>query len=364
MAFSDGSGTITGRSYNSLIFSEGAPPPSMRYIPSPTLTTGFKYPFGGRETNVVIPKGRIVALATDETVKNPETGMQVYPMTLANGSNIPLGVAFTNVYELDYDAPFDMAYGIITNDTIEVPWVTTKDEADAVQWACAWGSAFKPGDVVMPDDMGHFTKWTILTDADGNAAYEPAEGISENFAMLEQRVGRVYEVDTNIPPEGWLKWAELPKAGDFTDPSLPISYDYSDRDSYGGYPYDTAYRAGFRKYGPQGIYGLTDGAKIEVTYTAQKVGVLNDATQEYRVRLRHYPITNVTSVTIGEATLDTSEWTIDKNTGLLTIVANAVEQAAVGDVAVTYTATHQTPGVPSGWDIKGLLGVLRIKLIL
>ena len=350
MAFSDGTGTITGRSYNSLIFSEGAPPPSMRYIPKPGLDPLFKYPFGDQDTSVVIPKGRIVALDTATLIKNPETGAQVYPMTIADGTNIPLGVAFTNVYELDYEAPFDMTYGLITNDTIEVPWVTTKTEADAVQWACAWGTEFKPGDVVMPDHMGHFVKWVW------NA--------NDNGVCLEQRVGRVYEVDTNIPPEGWLKWAELPKAGDITDSPLPLGYGHTDREAYGGYPYDAAYRTGFRKYGPQGIYGLTDGAKIEVGYDSEKAGTIFRHDLEYRVRLKHYPLVSVTSVTVKGVALDSSKYTVDKDSGLLVIQANAVTEANVGDVAVTYTAIHQTPGIPAGWDVKGLAGVLRIKLIL
>ena len=434
MAISDGKGVIVDRSYNSLIFSEGAPPPSMRYIPDPSLPGLFKYSYGGKDTDVVIPKGRIVALNTGAMIKNPETGMRVHPLTIANTDNIPLGVAFTNVYELDYDAPFDMTYGLITNDTIEVPMVATEAEANLVAWGCAWGE-LRPGDVVRPDAVGHFTRWDGLYDvpvtedvadfttgvgetsvtvftkqpvkvtgaatataiADGGA--DPVElpvtilgfgavalttvgevaytNVKLTYTTTrsdpgDQRVGRVYEIDTNIPPEGWLKWAELPKAGDFTDPPLPLGYTYADRDAYGGYPFDKGYRDGFRVYGPRGIANLTNGANIEVAYTGATVGVIPKGTvsagKTFHFRLPHYPLVPLSFIpSLGGQAINPDDMaiTVDNATGLVTVVV-AVGYNAAADATLTaeYSATCQTPGIPSGWDVKGLIGVARIKLIL
>ena len=311
--------------------------------------------------------------------------------------------------------------------------VATEAEANLVAWGCAWG-VLRPGDVVRPDAMGHFTRWDSLYDvpvtesvadftagvaetsvtvftkqpvkvtgaatataiADGGA--DPVElpvtilgfgavalttvgGVAYTNIKLtytttgsdpaDQRVGRVYEIDTNIPPEGWLKWAELPKAGDFTDPPLPLGYTYADRDAYGGYPFDKGYRDGFRVYGPRGIANLTNGANIEVAYANAIVGVIPKATvsagNTFRFRLPHYPLVpnSATFALGGNNVPQTVGVTVDNATGLVTVVVAAGYDAA-GDATLTvdYSATCQTPGIPSGWDIKGLIGVARIKLIL
>lgn len=365
MAFADGGAVATERMNNSLIFSPGDPP-AVGYIPDPDLPKLFEYKFG-REGYVVIPKGRIVAVNTNKSIKSPETGKTVNPITIADGTNKPIGVAPQNVYELDYEAPFDMVYGVITRDMIEVPLVNSKENADFVQWGCAWGD-LKPGDFVKPDNKGHFTKWnekTYTLSGDTTSGYT----LSVSGDDVSQIVGRVYEIDTNLPPEGWLKWAEIPRSGDETDPALPIGYTPQQRIAYGGYPYDAAYRYGFQQYGPQGIPGLTNAANIEVTYVDEAIGVITAAASApgtvYHFRLLHYPVVaGSVSLKVGGNAFDAANYTVDLASGLVTITLPAGWTQSVDlTVTATYSATGQIPGVPTAWDVKGAVGAVRILLM-
>lgn len=344
-------------------------------------------------------------------------------------ANVPIGVALYNIFEQTEDDTADVLPTVIRANTyIEVPYLASKTDADVVPFGCAYGQ-LKAGDYVCSDANGKFVKWTeykvktqtfndVVADANGFATVyvdqpiksadsvqieaklndgtvvDTAQVDSVRLASgqigisglgadatvditvtytsaipqgYEQIVGQVYAVDTNLPPEGWLRWAEWTleerkKDADFNATGFRPQ-DLTDK----GYPYDPGYVDVLSKMvGPEGrgIPGLTDGSNIEVQYTDVKIGEIQPgipAGTVHNFRIPHVPLVEGTvKVYIGGE--EVAPEYIDYKTGLV-IVKNPLEYSAKAAVTASYRATGQIAGVPTNWDFKGSIGAVRIMLL-
>lgn len=447
------------RTQTKLVVREGQVPPE-KWLIDPRLKPLFKYM--NVPGYVVIPKGRIVALSVDGGPNN-DGRFEGYmsrnlfnALTIANGgvdvdevgkdgqvyirkANRPLGVAPYNLYEQKPDDGADLVPTIIRSDTyIEVPYLSSKEAAEAVQWGCAYGGLVG-GDYVMSDANGRFIKWNeykvksqvfddVTPDGSGNAVvyvdYPIKPGTEPMVAAVlasdgttvvdtaslddvkyaaglvtlsglgtsnvqvtityvsvvpegyEQIVGKVCAVDTNMPPEGWLKWAEwsMDDRMTMTDYIDDLGLRPQDVDSDprtarglfdGGYPYSRKMRDAVWGTVPgQGIPGLTNGSNIEVTYTDEKIGEIQAgvaADTIHHFYLKHKPAVEGSAVIKINSVEVTPEY-VDYPTGLV-IVKNPSQYSDKVDVTASYRATGQIPGVPTNWDFKGSVGAVRIMLL-
>ncbi|AOQ24697.1 hypothetical protein MTAT_20420 [Moorella thermoacetica] len=438
-----GSSTDVKRTHTKLIVSEGAVP-AEKWLVDPRLKRLFKYQFGGTGS-VVIPKGRIVALATnggpndDGVFIGYSSRKKFNALTIANGgkdvqdidkdgnayvrkANVAIGVAPTNIFEQLADDTADVLPLIIRSDVyIEVPYFTNKEDAEAVHWGSAYG-ILRAGDLVCSDENGRFVKFEVYptksetlnasADANGqavvhvglpikpqtnvtvvNAANETVNVDEVVFASGEIHlsgltasevtqvtvtyisaipndpthvVGQVYAVDTNLPPEGWLQWAEW----GLTDQQLMFDYDrtgFRPEDmTDNGYPFDPAYVDALAKMmGPQGkgIPGLTNGSNIETTITDEVIGNIQPniaAGTVHNFRLLHVPAVEGSLEVKINGVVVTPEY-VDYTSGLVIIKTPQSYSMAV-PVTASYKATGQIPGLPTNWDYKGSIGAVRIML--
>ncbi|MEW6770023.1 MAG: hypothetical protein AB1330_01335 [Bacillota bacterium] len=449
--------TDVKRTHTKLIVSEG-PVPAEKWLIDPRLRKLFKYMNSTRW--VVLPKGRIVALATNGGV-NDDGRFVGYinrftwnALTIANGgvdvteldkdgntytrkANVPVGVVPYNMFEQDeLEDMADVLPTVVRDHTyIEVPLFTNKVDAEAIHWGSAYGT-FKGGDMLCSDANGRFIKWeeykteeqsfvdvavdsgvaTVYVDQPikpgttpvievidpatqtpvagatlGDVLYASGKIVIEGLGTLTavdvqvaytsaipqsplQIVGKVCAVDLNIPPEGWLKWAEWALADQKTmadfDPTgfRPQDLTQGTGLTDGGYPYDPGYVDVLSKlYGPsgQGIPGLTDGSNIETQYTDEVIGEIQPNLAigtKYTFRLKHRPaVLGSLTVKIGDTEVVPDY--VDYDAGLVIIITTQT-YSTVQTVTATYKATGQVPGLPTNWDFKGCVGGLRIMLTL
>lgn len=434
------------RTQTRLVVSEGRH--SEKWLVDPRLKGLFKYQFGG-SGYVVIPKGRIVALATNGGPNNDGrfngylSRMLFNALTIANGgadvseldkngnsytrsANRPLGVAPYNIYEQAADATADVLPDAIIRDYIELPYFAAKADAENIHFGSAYG-ALKAGDLVTSDANGRFVKFseykqkvqnfTVTPDAGGAATVyvdqpiKDAGSVSAEVTLVsdgsavasaaiddvklasgqvsftglgtdpvnievtytsaipsgyDQVLGKVLAVDTNLPPEGWLKWVQWTLA-DLKQDAAYNKTGFRLDDIVNGYPYDPSFVGNIYSSadGPMGIPGLTDGSNIEVEYTLEKIGAIQPgiaANTVHHFRLLHRPaVAGTIHIFIGgvEVTPDY----VDPVSGLV-VVKNPQQYAGVTDVTATYKATGQIPGLPTNWDFKGAVGAVRILLSL
>src|SRR5699024_9260800 len=155
-----------------------------------------------------------------------------------------------------------------------------------------WGSFYdenpsrpvSAGDFVISDENGRLVKADFSKikedleqakkDAEAAVTVEDlakataaiAEAAAENARLNEQILGQVWAVETNLPPQGWLKWvgwSDEQRAED-DNPNGFRAQDIGAGDGeFPGYPYEKTYTnfdAKSNKYYPQGIPGLTNGS--------------------------------------------------------------------------------------------------------
>ncbi len=371
--------------------------PPERYLIDPRLKRLFRYHFGG-DGHVVIPQGRVVAPSADDggrftrgTIKDFDSGKYVPVLTLANGgkdveevgkdgsthtraANIPIGVAYANLYEEIMD-DFNRMQPTVENEIyIEIPYIPNKVDAEAVHYGALYDvdmqNGIKSGDFVMADENGRFIKADFegvrkkITDA--SDLEEVKEALAEESLMQEQVIGQVWAVETNLPPQGWLQWVgwsdEQRKEDD--RPSGFSAVDLMEGD-YPGYPYEKSYRnfdPKSNKYYPQGIPGLTDGSNIEVPFENLVIGYINPGqTGRHDFRIKHSPIVEG-SMTVKIGGEEVEPQNVSYETGLVTLNIESNDHAEPQAVEVTFKATGQIPGVPTNWDFKGSVGAVRILL--
>jgi len=391
--------------------------PGERYLIDPRLKRLFRYHFGG-DGWVVIPKGRIVAPSTDNdgvinmgNVFDFDGNVYRPALTLANGgvdvveigkdgtqhtraANKAIGVAYGNLYEEFVDGFNGMQPTIENEIYIELPYIPRKQDAEDIEWGSFYdvdlSRPVKAGDYVMSDENGRAIKADfdkVKEDLDkANAELQAATDIAgvqaamakivnlqkELSRMQEQVIGQVWAVETNLPPQGWLKWVtwsmeDMRQDDRWINNSGFTAKDIADtaaKDGFPGYPYDATYRnmEGV-KYFPKGIPGLTNGANIEVPFDDLVIGTVQPGQSgRHDFRIWQTPIVEGSLVLKDSLGNTVNPDYVDFELGLVTIHYDNSKGTSPVDIKATFKATGQIPGVPTNWDWKGSVGAVRILL--
>ena len=196
-----------GRSYNTLVVSEGDMP-AEAFLPSSSEDVKFEFQFGPEgNQNVIIPKGKILTAATPEY--DPLTETYRPAVRICTEGEAPIGVAPYNVYETRYMVESENTISPITRNYIQVPYFF--DTATTGE-----GEDEKPVSQVMAASIGFGAAWYGGTEnakaedivgkyvvSDNNGNYTIAAGETVNMSLV---VGQVLAVETNIPPAGFLQY--------------------------------------------------------------------------------------------------------------------------------------------------------------
>lgn len=372
------------RSHTNLVKSPGDAP-NVQYVIDPNLPGLFEYPYAAnrRFSKVVIPKGTICA--TGPAVRDYLTLKYRNIITFADGNNNPVGVASTSFFrrfKTDYDSDGnpveviahdefgadDFQPTIITREYIEVPYlpnpqdVYTYDGEDEINgmkfmWGCATNESeanvgtaneLKAGDYVKAGKYGKFVKW--IPGVDG----------------AEKIVGQVLELETDLPPLGWLKMVEPVFEGydsgreEWTPEPAPED---------GSMVYDPEYKwpltADYRSPGAWktiggGFKGLSDGAQIALTTRIQRFTVTSDGDGGLNNVFFLDPVLKILKETIS-VTIDGEDatYTYDEKAQKLTVTGAEADDVVV----VTYKVDPESlVGTPPAWDYAGSVGAVRILL--
>lgn len=267
--------------------------PNIKYMLDDRLPVLFRYGYAFGYNQIVVPKGRIMAIDPTMNQFDFEMKKQYNTVTLANGgvnveldpsnpkewistsdslsvdpdtglpivngavskkhrfANIPIGIIERNEYTRDVDAHNGYIVGpILTDAMIELPWFAEEATAKGNPWGSAYGS-LKPGDLVKSDTNGRFVR-SPLSD--------PVALASMDVATLEherqQIVGQIYETNKELVPAGAAKYAQWALSDILKFEGFnPDVYRQNNRrgedninnspfnstGNYPGYPYDKAY---------------------------------------------------------------------------------------------------------------------------
>lgn len=373
--------------------------PGEKFLVDPRLPRLFRYHFGG-DGWVVIPKGRVVAPATnggkddDGRFDDFDANVPYNALTLANGgkdvtevgrdgdeytrtANKPIGVAYANLFEEFVDGFNGMQPTIENEIYIELPYIPAKADAEEIHWGAFYDENIarpvKAGDYVMSDENGYVIKADFeavrseIENAADLAALKVA--LQKESIMREQVFGQVWAVETNLPPQGWLKWVGWSKEDSAEDQwrtqSGATHADIGAQDGFPGYPYERSYRNVDKrdnKYYPQGIPGLTNGANIEVPFKNEVIGqVQAGQSGRHDFYLLHTPaVEGSLTLKVGDQVVTPQHF--DPISGRVVFSFDNTNGATPLDVTATYKAVGQIPGVPTGWDFKGSIGAVRILL--
>lgn len=373
--------------------------PGEKFLIDPRLPRLFRYHFGG-DGWVVISKGRVVAPATnggkddDGRFDDFDANVPYNALTLANGgknvtevgrdgeeytrtANKPIGVAYANLYEEFVDGFNGMQPTVENEIYIELPYIDNKQDAYDMQWGAFYDvagvGAVKAGDFVMSDENGYVIKADfegVRAEIEGAADLAALKvALQKESIMREQVIGQIWAVETNMPPQGWLKWVgwsqEQTSEDDWRNRTGATHKDIGAQDGFPGYPYERSYRNVDKRNGeyyPQGIPGLTNGANIEVEFTDEVIGSVQvGQSGRHDLFLLHTPaVEGSVEIKIGGVKVTPSY--IDVESGRVIFDAPVNNTGAPQDVTATYKALGQLPGVPTGWDFKGSIGAVRILL--
>ncbi|WP_067924137.1 hypothetical protein [Alicyclobacillus shizuokensis] len=308
--------------------------PGEKFLVDPRLRRLFRYHFGDLYgiNWVVIPKGRVVAPATnggpndDGRFVDFDSNQKYNALTLANGgvdvndidrdgapyvrkANKAIGVAYANLYEEIVDGFNGMQPTIENEIYIELPYIPLKEQAEQIEWGSFYdvdpSRPVRAGDYVMSDENGRCIKADFdyvkeQLDA-ANAQVQAAADLDSLKAAIanvvqwqkelsrlhEQVIGQVWAVESpiadGVAPQGWLKWVGWAQSDILNDERWVNSSgerpsDIGSQDGFPGYPYEESYLRGMleftNKYFPHGIPGLTDGSRIEVPFTDLTIGTV------------------------------------------------------------------------------------------
>lgn len=392
----------TIRSHTNLIKSPGDAPGG-QWIIDNTLKGLFSYPYavGRRLSKVVIPKGTIVAVKGK--AKDYLTGKYRNIITVADGANNnSIGVAPYNYFNRfdtegkvyhDMFGADDFQPAIITREYVEVPYianpadvfgdgitngvVTTSGvgmptmEDLKMMWGCATNvrtdyvntaNELAAGDYVKAGPCGKFVRWFPDTDS------------------AHLIVGQCLELDTDMPPLGWLQYIEQVYEGrmsnreEFTPEPAPedggtvYDPDYT-------YPYTDDYMRpnapGAWKTIGGGQPGLTDGKLAAQTVRIQRFTIAAGA-EVANCALDPVAKVDPESITVTldgtevdsiQATPSAPYYQYNAATQILTVTAEEEATPTVRNIVVTYKVDpNSLVGMPASWDYLGAVGVARILL--
>lgn len=183
-----------GRSYNSLVISEGNMP-AEAFIPASEEDVKFEFVFGPEANQgVVIPKGKILAAGPLEYDPLTETMRPTVKIARGNPNEYPIGVAPYNVYETRFMVDSENNVSPLTRSFIQVPLFAGENAADAAA-NIGFGAA-----VHSTEDLTGFIGQYVKADTNGNfVKADPAT----DYPYI---VGQVLAVENNTPPAGFLQY--------------------------------------------------------------------------------------------------------------------------------------------------------------
>lgn len=214
---------------------------NIKYGMDDRLKREFTYGYAAGYNQMLMTKGRIVAVDPYLSIFDTDTQKYDNALTLANGgvdvefisgqwepakdifvldkptgkdktkpdtvrpANVPIGMIIRNEYTRDYDAFNGITPGAVNTDCMaELPLFTDGDKAKANPWGSAYG-ALKPGDLVKSDETGRVTL-SPLSDTTWLAV--PTRTLLEVELERQQVIGQVYEVRRELVPMGAAKYAQ------------------------------------------------------------------------------------------------------------------------------------------------------------
>lgn len=276
---------------------------NIKYALDGRLPVLFRYGWAYGYNQIVVTKGRIMAVDPIGIVVDFETKKPLNVLTLANGgsnvkvsgvewikevdaagvaiphtdedykkdgtirkSNKPIGIIMRNEYTRDDDAFNGIMPGaILTDCMVELPWFGNQVGALTNPWGSAYGD-IKPGDLVKSDETGRFVKSVLNDDAWLN---DPKCTLAVYEHERQQVIGQIYETNANLVPMGaaiyaqWAledrmnfnefnprTWKDNNRSGEDTIAQSP----YKSDNTYPGYPYDRGYMS-------NDLHMLGDGAR-------------------------------------------------------------------------------------------------------
>lgn len=224
---------------------------NIKYGLDDRLAVEFKYGYAAGYNQMIIPKGRVVAVDPYLEIFDADTQKYDNALTLANGgkdvklnsttnhwettgadftlnpvtgrdttapdtvrpANVPIGIALRNEYTRDVDAFNGITPGAVNTDCmVELPYFITENKAKANPWGSAYANAesgttlsLRPGDLVKADATGR----VVLSPLSDMSTFKlGAPTIAEYEAERQQVIGQVYEVRKELVPMGAAKYAQ------------------------------------------------------------------------------------------------------------------------------------------------------------
>lgn len=226
---------------------------NIKYGMDHRLPVLLKYGFAHGYNQLVIPKGRIVAVDPHLNTMDTDTLHFFNTMTLANGgknveldmtvegqngklwketeteltvdeatgymvangqvslihraANKPIGILERNEYTRDADAYNGMMPGPVRTDAmVELPVFASKTSAEANPWGSIYGENLKPGMLVKSDENGRVVASPLN---EGHAEYETVmKDIKLYEKERQQVIGTIYSTDFSLIPEGAARFAQ------------------------------------------------------------------------------------------------------------------------------------------------------------
>jgi hypothetical protein len=181
---------VYGKTTADISVSEGIAP-STYFLPDESLPTLWTHSVDDMRYEVLIPKGTILSLSA--TVNGGSTPI----FTICNTTENPVGVAQYHCFR-PFDKGTSQGVGWIRRGYIKYPYIPavltpgTGSPAPADSWVA-------PGDYVMSDALGRFTKW-VEWDASQANGYSPTKIVGQIIDV--QKFGVTY--DTQLME--YLKW--------------------------------------------------------------------------------------------------------------------------------------------------------------
>lgn len=322
--------TITGyggRSYNSLVISEGDMP-AEAFIPSADEGEKFTFAYGPENNNVVIiPKGKILAAAGVEYDQLTETYRPA--VKICTSSDTPIGVAPYNVYETRFGVESENTISPITRNYIKLPLFVGYNSVDADKVAASIGF----GAMHVEDTAGQFSEATpkatiasavmgkyVVSDDNGNFKVRTSEG-------MDKVVGQVLAVELDTPPAGFLQYClELGNA-DYaeyikkTREVLGLGANPANRQANREFPGLNAFAYGM---------GYPKKGSIATDYLAQLRGGIHFLTDAY-FKNKTNKVLATTKDIIDDANVD---MVLDENSGLSIDASNKIKYTEAGSKKV------------------------------
>lgn len=360
MALFEGNRRKPGTRSNTKLIVSGGVSPAEHWKVKQDLIKLFDYPYGGPgQTDVIVSKGMIVAIDADQPlVKNYDNNRLLTQITIANGVNIPIGMAPYNFCREVDDRFTGNQPSIITKEYVELPYFPDSEDAKN----CLWGNVsgeIAPGDYVKVSTdtelRGRLVKWTEGTDKVTQIcgqvlAKEPA-GTDFDFlewVMWDERYKK--EEDT------WINKTGVTAPGEQGYPIDPTVYN---KDGF------TADEHGFLSQyttTATGIPGITDGAQASNTLLTRVLGIAANGTEaqtKLKWKLQNNLIEGTVVLKADGVAIEAVNLEIEHKKGYVTYT---LPTKALKDVQITAEYKARQYGTPAHMDFNGVDGVVRVLL--